>query len=160
MRFDAYDAKGAGLGETRCHGAMIRRRTYKVSMKLGRSVMSSVSRFTTRREYQPLLLSLMISLTPLQRGIRKGRIREDSGTTEDGNVPGTKRQALHSDEMSASSTDDRAWMLISPDFGMPVAGHFFLFRPAIDTAIKLSLERLGVDSIDLYMVGPQSHLHG
>lgn len=38
------------------------------------------------------------------------------------------------------------------DLGMPGAGHFFLFRPAIDTALKLSLERLGVDSIDLYMV--------
>jgi hypothetical protein len=36
---------------------------------------------------------------------------------------------------------------------MPFAGHFFLFRPAILTAIDLSLKRLGVDSIDLYMVG-------
>jgi len=35
---------------------------------------------------------------------------------------------------------------------MPFAGHFFLFRPAILTAIDLSLKRLGVDSIDLYMV--------
>lgn len=97
-------------------------------------------------------------LTSLQRGLRERGIREDSRTTEDGNVPGTKRQALHSDEMSVFSTDDRAWMLIPPDFGMPVAGHFFLFRPAIDTAIKLSLKRLGVDSIDLYMVRPQSRL--
>ena len=38
------------------------------------------------------------------------------------------------------------------DLGMPFAGHFFLFRPAILTAIDLSLKRLGVDSIDLYMV--------
>jgi diketogulonate reductase-like aldo/keto reductase len=36
---------------------------------------------------------------------------------------------------------------------MPFAGHLFLFRPAILTAIDLSLKRLGVDSIDLYMVG-------
>ena len=40
------------------------------------------------------------------------------------------------------------------DLGMPFAGHFFLFRPAILTAIDLSLKRLGVDSIDLYMVCP------
>jgi len=38
------------------------------------------------------------------------------------------------------------------DLGMPFAGHLFLFRPAILTAIDLSLKRLGVDSIDLYMV--------
>lgn len=42
-------------------------------------------------------------------------------------------------------------LMRSVDLGMPGAGHFFLFRPAIDTAVKLSLERLGVDSIDLYM---------
>jgi aryl-alcohol dehydrogenase-like predicted oxidoreductase len=40
------------------------------------------------------------------------------------------------------------------DLGMPFAGHFFLFRPAVLTAIDLSLKRLGVDSIDLYMVCP------
>lgn len=42
--------------------------------------------------------------------------------------------------------------LMSTDLGIPAAGHFFLFRPAILTAIDLSLKRLGVDSIDLYMV--------
>lgn len=49
-------------------------------------------------------------------------------------------------------TLERDVTLIVSDLGMPGAGHFFLFRPAIDTAVKLSLERLGVDSIDLYMV--------